>query len=102
MARAAGFNLEVANPFILGDIILDGDEDSQVIVWENGAPTTWALQFAKWRIYFNVPLPDDIEVEPEETPEEGPGSTSSSSPSPDSTNQKGKKRLAEEAGLEMN
>ena len=76
MARAADFNLEVANPFILGDIILDGDEDSQVTIWENGAPTTWALQFAKWRIYFNVPLPDDIEVEPEEAPEEGPGSTS--------------------------
>ena len=38
---------EVANPFVIGDIILDGDEDAQVIVWEDGAPTNWALQFQK-------------------------------------------------------
>ena len=48
---------EIANPHPIGDIILDGDEDSQVAVFENGRPTSWALQFKKWRVYFNVPEP---------------------------------------------
>ncbi len=85
---------EAANPFAIGDIILDGDEDAQVIVWENGAPTTWALQFQKWRNYFHIP--DNAPVDPSNTlpqwlltswllAQEG----------------QTKKRSAEEAGLEQ-
>ena len=90
---------EIANPFKIGDIILDGDEDSQVAVWEDGAPTWWALQFAKWRRYFNIPW-------------EGPAAPASTQPrqpddpSPDEDHntevKRGKKRSSEEAGLDMN
>ena len=55
---------EVANPFILqnGEAILDGDEDSQVAVYEFGEVTPWALQWHKWRVYFGI-KPDDIKDE---------------------------------------
>ena len=91
-------DVEVANPFKIGDIILDGDEDSQVAVWEDGAPTWWALQFAKWRRYFNIPW-------------EGPADPASTRPrqpddpsldADDSTEVKREnKKSSEEAGLDM-
>ena len=91
-------DVEVANPFKIGDIILDGDEDSQVAIWEDGAPTWWALQFAKWRRYFNIPW-------------EGPADPASTRPrqpddpsldADDSTEVKREnKRSSEEAGLDM-
>ena len=53
---------EIANPVAIGDVILDGDEDAQVVVYEDGAPTWWALQQRKWRMYFHIPsdLPSEV------------------------------------------
>jgi len=91
---------EIANPHPIGDVILDGDEDSQVAVLENGRPTSWALQFKKWRAYFNVPEPmpptsvnDEVEPQPE------PGGERALD---DTTACKGKKRTSEDAGFELN
>ena len=89
---------EIANPHPIGDVILDGDEDSQVAVFENGRPTSWALQFKKWRAYFNVPMPptsvnDEVEPQPE------PGGERALD---DTTACKGKKRTSEDAGFELN
>ena len=91
---------EIANPHPVGDVILDGDEDSQVAVFENGRPTSWALQFKKWRAYFNVPEPmpptsvnDEVEPQPE------PGGERALD---DTTACKGKKRTSEDAGFELN
>ena len=91
---------EIANPHPIGDVILDGDEDSQVAVFENGRPTSWALQFKKWRVYFNVPEPmpptsvnDEVEPQPE------PGGERALD---DTTACKGKKRTSEDAGFELN
>lgn len=91
---------EIANPHPIGDVILDGDEDSQVAVFENGRPTSWALQFKKWRAYFNVPEPmpptsvnDEVEPQPE------PGGERALD---DTTACKGKKRTSEDAGFELN
>lgn len=49
--------IETARPDIFenGAIILDGDEDSQVVVYEDGQVTDWALQLLKWRLFFHVP-----------------------------------------------
>jgi len=86
--------IAAANPFVIGDIILDGDEDAQVIVWEDGAPTTWALQFQKWRNYFHIP--DNAPVDPHNPLPEWL-LTSWLKAQEDQT----KKRSAEEAGLEQ-
>ena len=77
-----------ANPLVLGEIILDADEDSQVVVWEDGAPTAWALQFIKWRLYFKVD-------------ETGVAQTSASLTS-SSEDDKGRKRKFEDTELELN
>lgn len=98
---------DVANPFVLGDIILDGDEDSQVVVWEDGAPTWWALQFPKWRKYFNVSDRHSASaastlVLHEETPSEDVSTQEATSPPADLDTDQSKKRTSEEAGLELN
>ena len=43
-ANGEQLQMEVANPYIIGDTTLDGDEDAQAIVFEYGAPARWALQ----------------------------------------------------------
>ena len=62
-----------ANPYFLGDDILDGDEDAQVHVYLDGNITAYALRVPKWRKYFHLdPVPvatsesseDDISSEP--------------------------------------
>ena len=89
-------NEEISKPFQIGDIILDGGEDS-VVVWEDGEPTAWALRFYKWRKYFNIPPP---EQHPEE---DEPANTDVTLTNGDSQDQRSpKKRSAEESGLEMN
>ena len=86
---------EMANPIAIGEVVLDGDEDAQVVVYEDGAPTWWALQQVKWRLHFHIPddFPSEVAshllprlaIEPEPLPVS-----------------RGQKRLAEEAGLETN
>ena len=66
-----------ANPFVVGDVWLDGE----VIVFEDGMPTWWALQCQKWRHYFHIPDDPPLDAQPH-------GAT--------------RKRTADEAGLEMN
>lgn len=39
MARIRDADPSVASPFVLGDIISDGDGDAQAVVWEDGSPT---------------------------------------------------------------
>ena len=43
-ANGEQLQMEVANPYIIGNTTLDGGEDAQAIVFEYGAPTRWALQ----------------------------------------------------------
>lgn len=49
--------IETARPEIFqnGAIILDGDEDSQIAVYEDGDVTDWALSLLKWRLFFHIP-----------------------------------------------
>ena len=87
---------EVAVPYDLGEVILDGDEDSHVAVYENGEVTSWALQFQKWRNYFHIP--DDL-------PSSSASSDALDEATTESENQNcqgGQKRNAEEVGLELN
>ena len=96
-------NVEIANPYIIGDTILDGDEDAQVIVFEYSRPTRWALQFKKWRDYFQIPNADIENVDNTTLEASSPSDSSSAIetlPTEDST--RGKTRLAEDAGLELN
>ena len=88
---------DIANPFVIGSVILDGDEDSQVVVFENGQPTAWALQFRKWRIYFQVPEPPTSDSDGDEPRPEQPLDETNHLIQPH-----GKKRTSEEAGLELN
>ena len=92
-------DVEIADPFKIGDIILGGDEDSQVAVWEDGAPTWWALQVAKWRSYFNIPW--ERPAAPASTQ---PGQPDDPSPDEDDNTEVKReiKRSSEEAGLDMN
>lgn len=95
-------HMEIANPYIIGDTILDGDEDAQVIVLEYGAPTRWALQFKKWRNYFQIPNDDIDNVDNTALEASSPsGSSSAIETLPTEEPTLGKKRLAEEAGLEL-
>ena len=43
-----------ANPYFLGDDILDGDENAQVHVYLDGSITAYALRVPKWREYFQL------------------------------------------------
>eukprot|EP00435_Cladocopium_sp_Y103_P053393 s2140_g17.t1 len=55
---------EVAIPFYLDqNNILDGDEDAQVFVLEDGVITNYALKLYKWRLFFNLPLDCPLEDE---------------------------------------
>lgn len=89
----------VANPvFLCGGIILDGDEDAQVVVWEDGAPTQWALQWSKWRAYFNIP---DEEVQStSRSPQSQPPALGHTEPSILSS--QGLEMNEQDAGLELN
>lgn len=98
MAHFQDPDSDVANPFVLGDIILDGDEDAQVVVWEDGAPTWWALQFAKWRAFFHIP---DDAATPSSASDQAVIHAPNEIPE-DSSSTQGSKRSAEEAGLELN
>lgn len=85
--------LQVAVPYDLGDTVLDADEDSQVVVFENGEVTAWALQSPKWRLFFHIP--DDCPEQEEEAVENHPEPLLAQEA-------KGVKRNAEAAGLELN
>ena len=84
-----------ATPYHVGDVILDGDEASQVVVFEHGAPTNWALQVYKWRLHFNIP---------DEDPEGHRDNALEilTSPPPLDSESSCKKRKLQDAGLEMN
>ncbi|CAK9073116.1 unnamed protein product [Durusdinium trenchii] len=100
-AKCEQLQIPVANPYIIGDTILDGDEDAQVIVFECGAPTRWALQCRKWRNYFQVP-DDDIEEDDIAIETSSPSNSSPARETvPTKEPSRGKKRIAEEAGLEF-
>ena len=88
---------EVAVPYDCGSCILDGDEDSQVVVYEDGAVTWWALQFQKWRNYFHIP--DDL---PLSSSSASSGAVDGPVGEHEEQGAQGQKRNAEEAGLELN
>ena len=48
---------EIARPHVFqnGAMILDGDEDSQVAVYEDGKVTDWALNLLKREVFSHVP-----------------------------------------------
>ena len=55
---------EVAIPFYIDqNNILDGDEDAQVLVLEDGVITDYALKLYKWRLFFHVPIDCPVEDE---------------------------------------
>lgn len=83
-----------AIPYHVDDVILDGDEDSQVVVFEHGAPTNWALQVYKWRLHFNIP-DEDPEAQRDNAWE------ILTSPPPLDSESSCKKRKLHDAGLEM-
>lgn len=94
---AAHGALEVAAPYDLGDTILDADEDSQVVVFEQGEVTSWALQSPKWRMFFHIP--DDFPTpEGDEEQLEDPAEPQVAQ----EERGQGVKRKAEAAGLELN
>ena len=84
-----------ATPCQVGDVILDSDEDSQVVVFEEGVPTTWALQVHKWRLHFNIP-DEDAEAH------EHNALDIQTLPPPLASECSCKKRKLNDAGLEMN
>lgn len=100
-------DLDVANPCVLGGVILDGNEKFQVIVWENGAPTWWALQFPKCRLYVDVLDPNNAfetlaSMVQEEPSSKDVSGISAAIPIVTLDADQPKKRIAEDAGPERN
>ena len=54
--------VEIARPHIFqnGAMILNGDEDNQVAVYEGGKVTDWAVNLLKWRFFSMPPTTNHI------------------------------------------
>ena len=94
---------EVAIPFYIDkDNILDGDEDAQVLVLEDGVITDYALKLYKWIVFFDLPI--DCTLEDEAADPEGTlAAPEAAQETVDNTASRNScKRSADEAGLEMN